>query len=231
MTDEKWDVRSLEQRGEASLGRRKVKRCRCGGIEASLAWRKAKHCRCREIEASLIRRNRSVADAQIVANRLYWRRFRFYRRCHGFGEIEVSSMLRSLRIICIGDDLGFVGDGYWRRHRFEEIKALPMLRSLQIVRIGDGYWRCHRFEEIEASLMLRLLWIVCIGDSSSRLLATVVGYRRRFKWVIDDGTGFIGDGYQRWIGFLRTVACFLLGLGWVWFFWERRTEGLWENRK
>ena len=52
-------------------------------------------------------------------------------------------MLRSLRIICIGDDLGFVGDGYWRRHRFEEIKALPMLRSLQIVRIGDGYWRRH----------------------------------------------------------------------------------------
>ena len=49
--------------------------------------------------------------------------------------------------------------------------------------------------------MLRLLRTVRIDDGSSGLLATVVGYRRRFKWVIDDGTGFIGDSYRRWIGF------------------------------
>ena len=42
----------------------------------------------------------------------------------------MSLMLRSLRIICIGDDLGFVGDGYWRRHRFEEIEVSLMLRLL-----------------------------------------------------------------------------------------------------
>ena len=59
-------------------------------------------------------------------------------------------MLRSLRIIRIGDDSGFICNSYWRRHRFEEIEVLLMLRSLQIVRIsdglgfiGDGYRRRH----------------------------------------------------------------------------------------
>ena len=52
---------------------------------------------------SSIRRNRSIANAQIVANRSYRRRFRFYRRRHWFEEIEVSPMLKSLWIVRIGD--------------------------------------------------------------------------------------------------------------------------------
>ena len=112
-------------------GRRSITNAEEG--EASSMLRKVKHCRCREIEVSSIRRYQSVTNVEIVANRSYQRRFRFYRRRHQFGEIEASPMLKSLRIVRIDDGLSglsvMVQVVYRRRIGFLRIVAWFLLGS------------------------------------------------------------------------------------------------------
>ena len=180
--------------------------------EASPMWRNRSVASVKEGEALPMRRNWSVADSEKSKRR------RCSDRCESFvlAMVQVlsatSPIWRNRRVV---DAQIVANHSYWWRFRFcwwRLLATSPIWRNRSVV---------------DAQIVVNRLY----QRQFKWLLATVVGYRRRFKWVIDDGTGFIGDGYQRWIGFLRTVTWFLLGLGWVWFFWERRTEGLWENRK
>ena len=197
------ETNSHRSKGEA-------KRRRCGGIKASPVRRKAKHRRCREIEASLIRRTRS-ADAQIIVNRLYWpwllatspirrnrsaanaqiianhsyrRRFRFYRwRLSATSLIWRNRSDPDAQIVAncfIGDGSSFIDDCYQRRHRFEQIEASLMLRSLRIVRINDGSGFIGDVTDSKKSKRRQ-----CSNRCELFVSATVqVGYRRhnRFYW-------------------------------------------------
>ena len=248
-----WEMRRTVT---GAKGRRSIAGAEEG--EASPMWRNQSVASTEEGEASPMQRNRSVADSKnpkcrcsdhcesfvsaMVISDVTDSEKSKCRWCSNHCESFISR-----------DGSGFIGDGYQRRHWFGEIEASSMLKSLRIVLsataqvlsmtvIGDVIdskkskhcWCSDRCESFVSTTVQVLSATSLIRRNRSVADAQIVvncSYRRRFKWVIDDGIGFIGNGYQRWIGFLRTVAWFLLGLGCVWFFWERRTEGLWENRK